>query len=109
MKIIQKTPNPSGAYPAPQTWTSPNIPTTHAVIPDTMDMTEFYEYNGFVRLRIIGDTVIKITPNIPAWTAWKNSLPEPTEPEPTEEEDTSAMLIDHEFRLTMLELGLSEY
>ena len=28
---------------------------------------------------------------------------------PTEEEDTAAMLIDHEFRLTMLELGLSEY
>lgn len=25
---------------------------------------------------------------------------------PTEEEDTAAMLVDHEFRLTMLELGL---
>ena len=75
MLIIQKTPNPSGAYPAPQTWTSPNIPTTHAVIPDSMDMSVFYEYNGFVRLRIVGDTVFRITPNVAAGEAWKNSLP----------------------------------
>lgn len=34
--------------------------------------------------------------------------PEPAPSEPTEEEDTSAMLIDHEYRLTLLELGLSE-
>lgn len=33
--------------------------------------------------------------------------PEPT-PEPTLEEDTAAMLIDHEFRLTLLELGITE-
>ncbi len=79
MNIIQKQPNPSGAYPAPQTWATPNIPSTHAVIPDTMDMTEFYEYNGFVRLRIVGDTVVRITPNVPAWEAWKASLPDPAE------------------------------
>ena len=35
--------------------------------------------------------------------------PEGFEPEPTVEEDTAAMLVDHEFRLTLLELGLSEY
>lgn len=34
--------------------------------------------------------------------------PEPVEPEPTEEDDTAAMLVDHEYRLTMLELGLFE-
>ena len=35
--------------------------------------------------------------------------PEPQpEPEPTPEEDTAAMLIDHEFRLTLLELGITE-
>ena len=33
--------------------------------------------------------------------------PEPT-PEPTLEEDTAAMLVDHEFRLTLLELGITE-
>ena len=29
------------------------------------------------------------------------------ETEPSQEEDTAAMLVDHEFRLTLLELGLS--
>ena len=30
------------------------------------------------------------------------------ETEPTAAEDTAAMLVDHEYRLTMLELGLTE-
>lgn len=29
-------------------------------------------------------------------------------PEPTEQEDTDAMLIDHEYRLTLLELGVTD-
>lgn len=29
-------------------------------------------------------------------------------PEPTEEEDISALIIDHEYRLTLLELGIIE-
>ena len=32
----------------------------------------------------------------------------PPEPGPTEAEDTAAMLIDHDYRLTLMELGLSE-
>lgn len=31
-----------------------------------------------------------------------------TEPEPTPQDDTDAMLIDHEYRLTLLELGVIE-
>ena len=34
--------------------------------------------------------------------------PEPIVEEPTLEEDTAAMLVDHEFRLTLLELGITE-
>lgn len=30
------------------------------------------------------------------------------DPERTEEDDTAAMLVDHEYRLTLLELGLTE-
>lgn len=30
------------------------------------------------------------------------------EPEPSEADDTAAMLVDHEYRLTLLELGLTE-
>lgn len=29
-------------------------------------------------------------------------------PEPTEEEDISALIVDHEYRLTLLELGITE-
>lgn len=37
-------------------------------------------------------------------------LPEPEQPkvEPTAQDDTDAMLIDHEYRLTLLELGITE-
>lgn len=33
---------------------------------------------------------------------------EPVGDEPSEEDDTAAMLVDHEYRLTLLELGLTE-
>lgn len=32
-----------------------------------------------------------------------------TSKEPTAQDDTDAMLVDHEYRLTILELGLTEY
>lgn len=153
MNIIRKTPNASGAYPAPQTWHKETPPEGYAVIADGVDMADFYAHNGFVTLTIEAiehtrqveqivtvektrevesedgtatetyyedevqtvdevytvDTVTAYEPNTEAWEAWKESLPDPAEEEPTEEEDTSAMLIDHEYRLTLLELGLSEY
>lgn len=31
---------------------------------------------------------------------------EPVEPEPTAQDDTDAMLVDHEYRITLLELGV---
>lgn len=34
--------------------------------------------------------------------------PDPPEPEPTAEEDALSMIVDHEYRLTMLELGVTE-
>jgi hypothetical protein len=131
MNMIRKTPNASGAYPAPQTWHTETPPEGYAVIADSVDMADFYTHNGFVTLTIeqievgktvsfdgdgnetsvpiYADTVTAYAPNAEAWEAWKASLPEPEPEQPTEEEDTSAMLIDHEYRLTLLELGLSEY
>ena len=40
----------------------------------------------------------------------ERELPEivPADPEPSAQEDTDAILIDHEFRLTLLELGITE-
>lgn len=34
--------------------------------------------------------------------------PEPQPTEPTAEEDTLSMIVDHEYRLTLLELGVTE-
>lgn len=33
---------------------------------------------------------------------------DPSESEPTAEEDTLSMIVDHEYRLTLLELGVTE-
>ena len=109
MNIIRKEANQSGVHPAQQSWDSNTPPNGYAIIPDTVDMADFYAYNGFVVLTIEGDTVTGYTPNVEAWENWKNGIPDPTEEEPSEEEDTSAMLIDHEYRLNLLELGLSEF
>ena len=87
MNIIRKEPNASGAYPAPQTWHSNKPPVGYALI--SLDMTDFYSYNGFVILAIEGDTVTGYTPNTEAWEKWKAEQPEPQEPEPTTEERVS--------------------
>ena len=45
---------------------------------------------------------------VTAWEAVEIPEPEPIVEEPTPEEDTAAMLIDHEYRMTLLELGITE-
>ncbi len=52
MIIIRKNPNPSGAYPAPQTVDMEDLPNGYAVIADAVDMADFYAHNGFVALTI---------------------------------------------------------
>ncbi len=54
--------------------------------------------------------VTACTPNTEAWEAWRASLPDQVETvdEPTAQDDTDAMLVDHEYRLTLLELGVTE-
>lgn len=112
MKIIQINPNPSGAYPSPNNWGNQTPPNGYAVIADTVDMADFYAYNGFVTLTIeqtkvgeaisfdeenepitpiYADTVTSYTPNIEAWEAWKAEQPTPSKPEPTTEERVSAL------------------
>lgn len=52
-------------------------------------------------------TVTAVTADEAALAAYKAEHPD-TAPEPTEEDDNAAMLVDHEYRLTLLELGLNE-
>ena len=89
--IIQKQPNPSGAYPAPQSWSGNKPPVGYAIVPDAVDMTDFYNYNGFVTLTIEGDTVTTYEPNVDAWEAWNAEQPEPQEPERTTEDRVSEL------------------
>lgn len=107
MKYLTPTPNPSGAYPAPQSNAFPGA------IPLTDEQAEtVIHYNGFVNVTShekeyeegFFRTVYTVEPNTEAWEAWKESLPPEPEPEPTAEDVTLDMLADHEERLCMLEL-----
>lgn len=104
MLILRNSPGANGAYPAPQTWNKPDPPQGYVIIPDTIDMSDFYDYNGFVNLQIEGDTVTGYTPNTVAWEEWKASQTPPEEPEPTIEE----YLVDLDYRLSLTELGVTE-
>lgn len=94
MPYINPTPNPSGAYPAPQSNPSPGL------IPLTEEQAAtVLQYNGFVTItseeEVIEDdftrTVYTVTPNTEVWEAWKASLPPEPEPEPTQEERLAAL------------------
>lgn len=107
MKYIQANPNPSGAYPAPQSNAFPGA------IPLTDEQAQMVvDYNGFVAItsqeEIIVDeftrTVYFVTPDLEAWEAWKAEEAEKPEPEPTAEETALELLAEHEERLCMIEL-----
>ena len=80
----------NGVIPVPDGW---------AVIPDDMTIPETFP---FVNITVENDVVTSMKEG-----TLPEQEPEPT-PEPSEEDDTAAMLVDHEYRLTLLELGLTE-
>ena len=56
-----------------------------------------------------GDLTVEIKCGVPTVTGWTpREMPEvpEAEAEPTAQEDTDAMLVDHEYRITLLELGV---
>lgn len=79
MLIIRRHPNAGGAYPPPQTWRGETVPEGYAAVADSVDLTAFYGYNGFVTLETAGGVVTGCTPNVEAWEAWKAAQPEPGE------------------------------
>lgn len=94
MKYIQPTPNPSGAYSAPQSNPFPGA------IPLTEEQAEtVLQYNGFVTITsseetIVDDftqTVYEVTPNTEAWEEWKVSLSPEPEPTPSVEERVTSL------------------
>lgn len=94
MQYIRSTPNPSGAYPAPQSNPFPGcLPLTDGQV------AVLVQYNGFVTITQEPDEEIEgssvtVTPNVEAWEAWKEeeaSKPKP-EPEPTDTEVLNTLL-----------------
>lgn len=95
MKYLTQAPNPSGAYPAPQSNPFPGA------IPLTDEQAQMVvDYNGFVTITSSEEeyeegffrTVYTVEPNTEAWEAWKESLPPEPEPEPEPEYVTYAEL-----------------
>lgn len=86
MKYLTPNPNPSGAYPAPQS----NL--FEGAIPLTDEQAEtVIQYNGFVTVTSAEEeyvegffrTVYTVTPDTEAWEAWKAEQPPEPEPEAT--------------------------
>lgn len=82
MKYLNPTPNPSGAYPAPQ-----SNPFPGAIELTDEQAATLVEYNGFVTIE---DGTV--APNTEAWEAWKAEQAELPEPEPAEEPVTWSAL-----------------
>lgn len=75
----------------------------YAVVPDNM-VQDILETHGFC------DIVLNKAKNeVVSFTAREIPVIEtPIETEPTPQDDTDAMMVDHEYRLTLLELGVNE-
>lgn len=97
MRIVKIEAFDNGAH-SNQTSNIGFVPEGYAVIPDDME-TENFPF-GEVEAEEI-DGVMTVT----KWTP--GEIPEPVEEEPSPQEDMDAMLVDHEYRLTLLEYGLN--
>ncbi|MGM9566451.1 hypothetical protein [Evtepia sp.] len=98
MKIIMIAPCENGAHENQEVSGLLEIPEGWAIIPDNMEIPDTFP---FVSIQVDGNIVTDMKPGV---------VPEQpvVEPLPTPQEDNDAMLVDHEYRLTLLELGVTE-
>lgn len=99
--FIKREPNEQGNYGNPSSTRGAGMVT----LPDYLTKA-YIDTMGFAFLEFEEDVVTSVTINQDAYDAYHESLPEPIPPEPTEEDDMNAMLVDHEYRLVLLELGI---
>lgn len=103
MRIIEIAALSNGAHNN-QTGGIDFLPPGWAVIPENMELENFP----------FGDVTVEEIDGIPTVTGWApGTLPDPEPvpvppPGPTAQDDIDAMLVDHEYRLALLELGLTE-
>lgn len=98
MLIIEITPLHNGAH-RNQSGIFIRPPGGWAVVPPALE-AEAQTYLPFIDLTVEDGKIIGVARGV---------IPEPEPepaPEPTPQEDADAMLVDHEYRLTLLELGV---
>ena len=71
MYILNKTKTEAGRYPALESWPGLTAPAGFYWWPDSLDLTPFDQYQGFVELEVARGTVVSCTPNQPAFEAWQ--------------------------------------
>ena len=107
--IIRATPNPSGAYPGMQTWNSPITPEGYYVWAEDLEKETFFEYNGFVILNVMRNTVVSYEPNIEAYEAWKEQGGEGDTPDqPDMPEDEAVAQLKENTEILNILLGVAE-
>lgn len=113
MYIIKIESTKNGSRPPLQPWNKSISPDGYALCPDNF-CPIFYSTNpaGFVNITIKDDIVIEMSVNQDAIDSYNATKPQDndvtnTTIKPTAQDDIDAMLIDHEYRLTLLELGIS--
>lgn len=97
MKLVMIAPYENGAHENQEVSGLLEIPEGWAVIPDDMEIPETFP---FISVKVDGNLVTAMEPGV---------VPEPVPvvQEPSELEDIQAMLVDQEFRLTLIELGVN--
>lgn len=96
MRIIEIVAQENGAH-RNQTGSFSVIPDGWAVIPATVEIPSSFP---FVDIEVKGKVVVGMT---------ARDVPEVVEEYiPTARDDADAMLVDHEYRITLLELGITE-
>lgn len=103
MFYINAVPNEAGNHGNPCS----NRADGMVAMPEEM-LTEYIHTMGFAYLTVDEGTVTAVAINQEAYDAYQADHPAPPDPEPTAEEDLMSMTVDHEYRITMLELGLTE-
>ena len=82
MKIIQSTPNPSGAYPPIMEGWNYATPDGWYPVADGIDTSAMQTHAGFVTLTVSDGVVTNVIGDDAAYKAWKDAQPAPKEPEP---------------------------
>ena len=119
MWIVEMKANPDGSHNDNRADHITEVPVGWAMIPDDFHIpstfpfvsVEAEEITYTRKVDVEGEDGEIITEYVPYSIMTVTAMTEgvvPPAPErtPTAEEDTAAMLVDHEFRLTLLELGL---